>query len=285
VTPLAVVPLAGILDEAGSQLGGFLPRLGGALLLLIGGLVAARLIARLVRKGLHGAGLDAVADRVGTGRILARAGLGDSLSHLLSVGIRLGITAVTIFAALSLLGLQFLSESLNQAVLFLPKLAAAAGLLLAGAVVGGIVRERLDQMGRQMDVGLPLGRVAQITVFSVFAITAAAQVAVSTALLMVLVGIVLAAVAATVAIAFGLGGQHVAREFSAGRYLRGSYAEGQEVSFDQLRGRIVALESTATVLETAAGDRVRVPNHALFSAYVTLHDSGGVEDTGGQQPQ
>jgi hypothetical protein len=281
-----VIPVAGILDQAGSQLGGFLPRLGGALLLLVVGLLGARLVARLVGKALHGAGLDTAADRVGTGRILSRAGLGDSLSHLLAVGVRLGITAVTIFAALSLLGLQFLSESLNQAVLFLPKLAAAAALLLAGAVAGGIVRERLDRMGREMDVGLPLGRVAQITVFSVFAITAAAQVAVSTALLMVLVGIVLAAAAATVAIAFGLGGQHVAREFSAGRYLRGSYAEGQEISFDQLRGRIVTLDSTSIVLETVAGDRVRVPNHALFSAYVTLHDdSGGVEDARREQPE
>jgi small-conductance mechanosensitive channel len=280
-----VISPASILNEAGSQLGGFLPRLGGALLLLVVGLVAARLVARLVGKALHGAGLDTLADRVGTGPILARAGLGESLSRLLATAVRVGITAVTIFAALSLLGLQFLSESLNQAVLFLPKLAAAAGLLLAGAVVGGIVRERLDRMGRQMDVGLPLGRVAQITVFSVFAITAAAQVAVSTALLMVLVGILLAGAAATVALAFGLGGQHVAREFSAGRYLRGSYAEGQDISFDQVRGRIVALETTSTVLETPAGERLRVPNHALFSAYVTLHDSGGVQDAGGQQPQ
>jgi small-conductance mechanosensitive channel len=274
---------ASILDQAGEGLGGFLPRLGGALLLLIAGLIAARIVARLLEKALHAAGLDGLADRLGTGRVLEKAGLGNSLSHLLAVGVRLGITAVTIFAALSLLGLQFLSESLNQAVLFLPKLAAAGALLLAGAVVGGLVRDRLDQVGREMDVGLPLGRVAQVTVFAVFAITAAAQVAVSTALLMVLVGIVLAAAAATVALAFGLGGQHVAREFSAGRYLRNAYAEGDEISFDSVRGRVIAVETTHTVLETPAGDTLRVPNHALLSAYVTVVASGGVEDARGQE--
>jgi small-conductance mechanosensitive channel len=267
-----MISLTSILDQAGSQLGGFLPRLGGAVLLLVVGLLAARLVSRVARKGLDKAGLDAAAERVGTGEVLAKAGLGDSLSHLLAVAVRVGIVAVTIFAALSLLGLQFLSDSLNQGVLFLPKLAAAAALVLAGAVVGGLVRDRLDKVGREMDVGLPLGRVAQVTVFAIFAITAAAQVALSIALLMVLVGILLSAVAATLALAFGLGGQHVAREFSAGRYVRGLYNEGDEISVDSLRSTVVRVEAATTVVRTASGDFVRIPNHTLLSAHVTLHD-------------
>jgi small-conductance mechanosensitive channel len=264
--------LASILDRAGSELGGFLPRLGGAAVLLVGGLFAAWLLARVVRKLLERLGLDPLVDRVGTGQVLAKAGLGHSLTNLLAGAIRLAITAVTIFAALSLLGLQFLSESLNQAVLFLPKLAVAGGLLLAGAVVGAIAGERLDRLGREMDVALPIGRVAQISVFAVFAITAAAQVAVSTALLMVLVGILLAGATGTVALAFGLGGQHVAREISAGRYVRDIYHEGDEISFDSLRGTVTRVETATTVLRTAAGDSVRVPNQALLNAQVTLHD-------------
>ncbi|HYI38041.1 MAG TPA: mechanosensitive ion channel domain-containing protein [Thermoleophilaceae bacterium] len=265
-------PLASILDQAGSELGGFLPRLGGALVLLVGGLIAAWLVSRLLAKALDRAGLDALVDRVGTGRVLAKAGLGHSLTQLLAVAVRVAITAVAIFAALSLLGLQFLSESLNQAVLFLPKLAVAGALLLAGAVAGALVGERLDRLGREMDLALPIGRIAQITVFAVFAITAAAQVAVSTALLMVLVGILLAGATGTVALAFGLGGQHVAGELSAGRYLRDMYREGEEISFDSLRGTVVRVESATVVLRTVDGDAVRVPNHALLSARVTLHD-------------
>ncbi len=267
-----MIDLASIFDQAGSELGGFLPRLGGALLLLVVGLLAARLVGRLVGKLLHGIGLDALVDRVGTGRVLDKAGLGDSLSHILAVATRVGITAVTIFAALSLLGLQFLSESLNQAVLFLPKLAVAGALLLAGAVAGGLIRERVDRLGRQMDLGLPLGRAAQVTVFAAFAITAAAQVAVSTALLMVLVGILLTGVSTTVALAFGLGGQHVARQLSAGRYVRDLYALGDEISFDSMRGTVLRVETTTTVLRTADGGAVRVPNDSLLGARVTLHD-------------
>lgn len=263
-----------ILDQAGSQLGGFLPRLGGALVLLAAGLLAARLLRRATASLLHGARLDDLVDRVGTGHILERAGLGPSLSVLLARAVGLAVALVTVFAALSLLGLQFLSESLNQAVLFLPKLAAAAVLLLAGVVAGALVREWIDRAAREMDLAVPAGRIAQVTVVSVFAITAAAQVAVSTSLLMVLVGILLAGASAAVAIAFGLGGQHVAREFSAGRYVRDLYPEGQEISFDSVRGTVVRVEATSTLLSTGEGERVRVPNNALLTSVVTLHTDG-----------
>jgi len=43
-----IVPLAGVLDRAGEALGSFLPRLGGALVLLVVGVLVARLLGRLL---------------------------------------------------------------------------------------------------------------------------------------------------------------------------------------------------------------------------------------------
>ena len=50
--------VASILDRAGDSLGGYLPRLGGALLLLLVGLVIAAVIRRLLVKVLRAAGVD-----------------------------------------------------------------------------------------------------------------------------------------------------------------------------------------------------------------------------------
>lgn len=104
-----------------------------------------------------------------------------------------------------------------------------------------------------------------------FAITATAQVAVSTAILMALAGILLAAVAATFTLAFGLGGQGVARELSAGRYLRSAYEQGQTISVGDVRGEIVSIETAATVLRTGEGETVHVPNGLLLTSIVTVH--------------
>ena len=263
-----------VLDQAGEALGGFLPRLGGALLLLVIGLLVARLAGRLVRGGLGRAGVDSLGERAGGAAVLERAGLGRSLSALTGRAVRIGLAAVTIFAALSLLGLQFLSDSLNEAVLFLPNLAVAALLVLVGVVLGGLARERVDRALTQMDLPMPLGRAAQVAVVAVFAITAATQIAVSTAILMALVGIALAGVAATFALAFGLGGRGIASQLSAGRYLRGAFEPDDEISVAGVRGRVVAVETAATVLVTNSGETVRVPTDTLLGSVVTVHGGG-----------
>ena len=270
---LADVLAVTILDQAGQTLGGFIPRLGGAIVLLVVGLLVARLVARILMRVLRGAGLDDLAERWRVHDVLEQAGLGRSLVALLGRAVRIGLSLVVIFAALSLLGLQFLSDSLNKAVLFLPSLLVAGALVLAGVVLGGLVRERVERAAYQMDFPVPIGRFAQVAVVAAFAITAAAQIAVSTAILMVLVGILLAAAAGTLALAFGLGGREVARELSAGRYLRSAYSPGETISFGDVRGEVVAIETAMTILRGEGGETLRVPNNLLLGSVVTVHDS------------
>jgi small-conductance mechanosensitive channel len=267
----ASAPLATVLDQAGDQLGGFIPRLGGALLLLVVGIVVARVIARVLRRALRMAGLDSASERWGVADVLERAGLGRSLAHVLAVALRISITVVVVFAALSLLGLQFLSQSLNEGVLFLPKVLAALALVLIGVVLAAFVRERVDRTSTQWDLPVPLGPLFQGVVLAIFVITAAAQLTISIALLMVLVAIVLAAAAAPFAIAFGLGGRDVARALSAGRYVRASFEEGQTIRIDGVRGSIESIEPSATVLRTET-ERIRVPNHVLISETVVIEE-------------
>ena len=263
-----------ILDTAGETLGGFLPRLAGALVLLVVGVLLARLAGRLVRGALQRLGLDGAGERFGVSDTLDRAGLGRSLSRVLGQAVRVGLSLVVLFAALSLLGLQFLSDSLNAAVLYLPNVLIAALLLLAGVVLGGVLRERVDRLTHQMDLPVPLGAAVQVAVVAIFAITAAAQLGVATATLVALLIIVLAAVGATFALAFGLGGRDVARELSAGRYLRNAYAAGQTISVGELRGEIVSIDTAVTVLRTGADETVRVPNNLLLGSVVTVHEGG-----------
>lgn len=269
--------VASVLGQAGQAFGGFLPRLGGALALLVIGLILARLLCRLLVKALQGVGLDALADRGGVNDVLERAGLGRSLARVVGRAIRIALTLIVIFAALSLLGLQFLSQSLNQGVLVLPKLLIAAALVLAGVVLAGFARERVDRLTYQLDFPIALGRLAQITVLAVFGIIAAAQIAISTLVLLILIGILLAGVAGTFAIAFGLGGRDVARALSAGRYVRHAYAVGQDISFGEVRGRVTTVDSISTVLDAGNGRSIRVPNHLLMDAIVTVHPAAQAE--------
>ena len=73
------------------------------------------------------------------------------------------------------------------------------------------------------------------------------------------------------AIAFGLGGQGVARELSAGRHARSVFEPGEEISVAGERGTVVAIETMATVLVTGGGETVRIPNRLLVESVVRVH--------------
>jgi small-conductance mechanosensitive channel len=265
------VPATSVLGQAGQDLGAFLPRLGGALVLLLIGLLLARLIARLLLRAMQAVGVDRLADRGGVTPVLQASGLGASLAGLIARAIRIFLLIVVVFAALSLLGLQFLSVSLNQAILALPRLFIAATLVLAGVVFAGAARQRADRLTYQLDFPVPLGQVVQIAVIAIFVIIAAAEIGISTAVLLLLIGVLLAAVAGTFTLAFGLGSREIARALSAGRYLRNDYHVGQEISVGDIRGRITRIYSTNTMLDVGEGRSIRVPNHLLIDSVVTIY--------------
>jgi small-conductance mechanosensitive channel len=270
---------ASVVSQAGNQLGNFLPHLAGAIVLLVIGIIIVRLLARALIKALQAAGLDQQADRAGVNQVLQRAGLGSSLAVVIGRAIRIALTIVVIFAALSLLGLAFLSDSLNKGIQELPKLLIAAALLLAGVVLAGYARQRGDRLSDQMDLPVSIGRIAQLTVLAIFAVIALAQIAVSTLVLLLLVGILLAGATATLTLAFGLGARDVARALSAGRYLRQDYDLGQEIGFADVRGRVTKIEPTSVTLDTADGTTLRVPNHLLLESVVTIYPGAEREDT------
>ena len=265
-----MMPLATILDRAGDTVGEGLPRVGAALVLLLVGLLLAWLIGRGLAKALGAAGLDDFAERAGVHDALERWGARRSLSRATGRAIRVALSVAVVLAAISLPGLGFLQESINEGVLFLPRLLVALVLLLAGAVIGTFAKGRVDRLAYQLDLPGPVGRVAELGIFAIFAVTALAQVGVSTAILTVLVALVLGGAVLAAALAFGLGSREIVRAASAGRVVRHAFETGQTIAVSGVRGDIVAIESSATVLETPSGTRVRVPNHLMVEGIVEI---------------
>jgi hypothetical protein len=261
--------MATVIDRAGDQLGDFLPRLGGALVLFVAGLVIAAIVGRIARRALVRAGLDRLADRSGATELLAHGGLGGSLSALVATAIRLTIIVVASFAAMTLLGLAFLSDSLNQGILFIPRLLTALALVLIGIVVGALARAWLERTSAQLDFPVAIGPIVQVLVVALFALCAAAQAGVSVAPLVAVALVLLGAIAVTLTLAFGLGGREIARSLSSARYARADFEVGQTIRVGDVRGEIVRIDAAAVTLK-AGEDTIRIPNSIVVERIVVV---------------
>jgi small-conductance mechanosensitive channel len=264
--------IATVIERAGDQLGQFLPRLAGALVLIVAGLLIAGIFGRITRKALDRAGLDRLAERAGANELLGRGGLGSSLSALVATAVRLTIIVVACFAALTLLGLAFLSDSLNQAILFIPSLVTALVLVLIGIVVGALVRAWADRATAQLDFPVAIGPVLQVIVVVLFALCGAAQAGVSVAPLALAALVLLGTIAVTLALAFGLGAREIARSLTSSRYARTDFAVGQTIRIGDVRGEIVRLDAAAVTLK-AGDETIRVPNSVVVERIVVIEGS------------
>ena len=266
--------IAAILDQAGEQLGNFLPRLGGALVLLIAGLVVAAILGRVVRAALTRIGLDRVAERLGATEALATAGMGRSVSALAGAAVRISVSVIAIFGGLSLLGLQFLSDSLNEGILYIPRLLSALVLVLLGMVLAALARAWVERAAAQMDFPIALGPVVQVTIIVLAVLCAAVQLGIAVGTVTDLLKIALAAVALTAALAFGTGGRELGRALSSARYARADFAVGQTLRVGELRGTITEIGSVATTLR-AGTEQIRIPNNVLVEQVVIVEDEDG----------
>jgi small-conductance mechanosensitive channel len=261
--------IATVVERAGDQLGQFLPRIAGALLLLVVGLLVAIVLGRLARGALVRAGLDRFADRSGANELLAQAGLGRSLSALIGTAVRLTIVVVAAFAALTLLGLEFLSDSLNEGILYIPRLLVALALVLIGVVLGAFARAWLERTSAQLDFPVAIGPVVQVLVIVLFGLCAAVQAGVTVAPLTAIAIVLLGAMALTLSLAFGLGAREIARSLTSGRYARADFAVGQTIRVGDMRGEIVRIDGAATTLKTG-DETIRIPNSMLVERIVIV---------------
>jgi hypothetical protein len=94
-----------IFDGAAAQFGESLPRIAGAIVLLVLGLIAARIAGGIIGRALHRVGIDSLADKYNVHATIARAGIEPPVSRLLARVARLVLSLVVVVAAISLLGL------------------------------------------------------------------------------------------------------------------------------------------------------------------------------------
>src|SRR5919206_1232730 len=198
----------------------WLPRLAGALAVLVIGYLVAKLVAKLIWRGLQRAGLDRTLHSGQGGNFVQR--VTPSPSHLIG---RVAFWAVFLGAvslAAAVLGIAALTAFVGAVWAYLPNVIAAFLIfLVAGAIAAGVA----GLVGRTRG-DTPLGKIVAtavpVIVMSIAVFMILEQLKIATQIVTITYAAIWGAVALGSALAFGLGGRDVA----AGM-LEGAYQSGQ----------------------------------------------------------
>jgi hypothetical protein len=173
-------------------------------------------------------------------------------------------------AATETVGLPVIATWLTGVTHYLPRVLVALLIVAVGLFMGTLAHDAVlaAAAAAGLAYGPLLGRLAQVIVVMIAVVTGIDQVGVESRFLIAALTIVIAAVIGGAALAFGLGARTAVSNIIGAHYLRQTYRVGQTVRIGSVEGSIVAMTTTAVILDTSGG-RVLVPAKA-FSEGVSV---------------
>jgi len=200
------------------QVVNLLPKLLGGLLLLLVGLVIARLIRGLAVRFFVAIRLDRLSDRLGISVYLARGDVRHTVAEVLATVIYWLVLLFSLQVMGLVLELEGLANFFGQILGYLPRVVVALVIILVGIAIGsffgGAVQVASSNAG--FPASRPLGQTVKYLIGFFALVMALEQLQIATELLVSTLQIVIAAVALALALAFGLGCKDMAREAVTG---------------------------------------------------------------------
>lgn len=250
----------------------FLPNLFAAILLLIVGHLLGKFLAMIVTRLLQKLKLDSMSSSGSLGEAAAKSGFTATPSVILGKICYWLIFLTFIISAADTLGLDRVSETIDDFVLYLPKVIGAVLVLVVGMFAAGLVRAGVEAALASIDLGYEkaIGGVLHGVIAIIVISLAIGQLDIKTDLLNQVVVIFLFAGAAAVALALGLGTRDVAGNIVAGVYARDLYVPGNQIKVGDIVGTVVEVNATSLLLDLPDGSRLTIPNSRLLDEQVEI---------------
>ncbi|HOX21484.1 MAG TPA: hypothetical protein PKZ02_00695 [Candidatus Paceibacterota bacterium] len=196
---------------------GFLPKLLGAIIVFLVGLIIANGLGALVAQLINAIKLDKFLEKVGLGKFFERAGWKLNSGKFFEEIVKWFFIIVFLLAAADILQLYGLTSFLHDVLLYIPNVIIAVLIMLAAVILGNFLRGLV--LGGTKGAKLyPSKALASITwwvvlIFGFFA--ALLQLGVATSIVNAVITGTIAMLAVAGGIAFGLGGKEYAAHLIA----------------------------------------------------------------------
>ena len=181
----------------------FIPKLLGFLVILLVGYFVAKIIAKLVDKGLEKAGFDRAVERGGIKKAMAKSSY--DASDIVAKLVFFAVFIPFLSAAVGTLGISALEQPLSAFIALIPKIIVAIVLVVIGAVIAGTVKSFITNALGGLSYGSVLANVASILILLGFVKSALDQVGIATTVTGPLLYTILGTVAGVIIIGAGGG--------------------------------------------------------------------------------
>jgi hypothetical protein len=207
--------IAGPLHRFSDRAMEFIPNLLSAILILFLGFAMGWLVKILLQKFFAVIRLDGFSERNGITDVLLKSGLNEPFSRILARFAGGFVVFVFFLAALNSLEFGIIQELIERLFRYLPNILTALAILIPAYMLGNFLGRTalIAAVNAGMRISGVIGNAVKYLIYLLGVSMALEQLGIGRDTVLVSFGIIFSGVVLALAIAFGLGGKDVAREF------------------------------------------------------------------------
>lgn len=212
------------------QLAEFLPKILGALVILVIGWLIAKVTQLGVTRFLKLMRVDFISEKSGVDEFLLHGGLKQTAVDILGMLVYWVLMLIVILVALNSMGLQTASELMNKIILYIPNVIVAVVVFIIGLFFAKFLQAAATTYFSNAGVknAQSLGTIAQYAVIIFVVSIALEQLSIGKELVVSAFQIAFGAICLALALAFGLGGRDWASNILS-KHLTTNSSENEEV--------------------------------------------------------
>ena len=230
----------------------FVPKLVGALVVLLIGILVAKTTAAIVSRVLKKVGFDKIGARLNDIDFIQQLQTEIKLSEIVAQVLYYFILLVFITATAETLGISAITGMVLSLVNFIPKVVAAAIMLQIGILVADALKKAVITLCQTFKVasGKLLGMIVFFFFLIITIISALGQAGINTELLESSFNLLIGGLIFAFAVGYGIASRDVMANILSSFYSKDRFKEGQVIQIDDVKGAIVSIDSTSLTLQT-----------------------------------
>jgi len=252
----------------------FLPRLIGAIVMVILGLIIARIIARVIKKVLEKIKIDSFGEKLNDIDFISKANISIKISSVIAKFFYYLILLFFLIFAADILNMESISQLVLDMFNFLPKLLVAFVFLIFGTLLAELIRSVVEAtLG---SLGIPSSKIIGTFLFYFLfinvVILAIEQAEINTTFLQQNISIIIAGGVLAFAIGYGLASRDVVSNFLSSLYTKDKVSIGDIIELDGHKGQVTMLDKTSVTIATP-DKRVIYPLKYLLNEKIAIYSS------------
>ncbi len=243
------------LSAMGKEIAVVLPKIIGAIAVLVLGWLVIKIALFLLGKILKLTKVNTLSERINDMDILGKGDLKVDIVKIILGFVKWGLLLVILIVVADILNWKIISTEIGNLLRYLPKFFSALVLLMLGFYIGNLVKNTVKRLFDSLELG-GSNLVSNLLFYIIvvfMSITALNQAGVDTTIITNNITLILGSFLLAFGLGLGLGSKDVIADILKSYYARKTYAVGDSISIGDHSGTIEAIENNSLTLVTKTG--------------------------------